>query len=63
MAHPVIYRLKAGHRTVVVPNGVRLRSDSEFPFSLYAGKGYDAHMALARILVDGYSLLYFAKYP
>ena len=48
---------------MVVPNGVRLRSDSEFPFSLYAGKGYDAHMALARILVDGYSLLYFAKYP
>jgi predicted RNA-binding protein with PIN domain len=58
VAHPVIYRLKAGHQTVVVPNGVRLRSDSEFPFSLYAVKGYDARMALVRILVDGYSLLH-----
>ena len=31
---------------------------AEFPFSLWAAKGYDARMALVRILVDGYSLLH-----
>ncbi|MGD0251330.1 MAG: NYN domain-containing protein [Verrucomicrobiota bacterium] len=30
----------------------------EFPFSLGVANGYDAHMALMRILVDGYSLLH-----
>lgn len=30
----------------------------EFPFSLHAANGYDAHMVLMRILVDGYSLLH-----
>ncbi len=30
----------------------------EFPFSPGAANGYDAHMALMRILVDGYSLLH-----
>ncbi len=30
----------------------------EFTFSLWRGNGYDARMALIRILVDGYSLLH-----
>ncbi len=45
-------------RSGAVPQCARTKAQMEFPFSLYAVKGYDARMALVRILVDGYSLLY-----
>jgi predicted RNA-binding protein with PIN domain len=45
-------------RAGAVPQCARTKAQMEFPFSLCAIKGYDAPMALVRILVDGYSLLH-----
>ena len=45
-------------RSGAVPQCARTKAQMEFPFSLCAIKGYDAPMALVRILVDGYSLLH-----
>jgi hypothetical protein len=44
---------KINHENSRPDKGVVAPTGPEFLFSLYAVKGYDAHMALARILVDG----------
>jgi predicted RNA-binding protein with PIN domain len=49
---------KINHENSRPDKGVVAPFGPEFPFSLYAAKGYDARMALVRILVDGYSLLH-----
>src|SRR6266496_4192951 len=47
-------RIQVQRRTATRP----IFRATDFAFSIFAAKGYDARMALVRILVDGYSLLH-----